>query len=91
MARKSNFEKKAPVIPKSKIEHTIEIGIFDEETGEVKDSHIFVGVPKKCTDWLKQTYLILQIKSFFKSMIVISIDGGEWKTFDMMKEEGIVV
>ena len=52
---------------------------------------MFVGVPKKCADWLKQTYLILQIKSFFKSMIVISIDGGEWKTFDMMKEEGIVV
>ena len=91
MARKSNYEKKVPVIPKSKIEHTIEIGIFDEETGEVKDSHMFVGVPKKCADWLKQTYLILQIKSFFKSMIVISLDGGEWKTFDMMKEEGIIV
>ena len=91
MARKSNSEKKVTVIPKSKIEHTIEIGIFDEETGDVKDSHMFVGVPKKCADWLKQTYLILQIKSFFKSMIVISIDGGEWKTFDMMKEEGIIV
>lgn len=91
MARKANLEKKAAAVQTSKIEHTVEVGIFDEETGEVKDSHIFVGAPKKCADWLRQTYLILQIKSFFKSMIVISIDNGEWKTFDMMKEEGIIV